>query len=269
MNKEKITIFIFSVILISLIVAKSIRESLMEKKAHCTIIIHSPESENNETTAPLNVSTSTSASKTKENKAPEIVRTTVSASIPAIESVTAEPEILYININTAGAEELMQLPGVGQVLAERIIEYRETYGYFRNIEEIVLVSGISDGIFSKICQNIYVENPIYNEDEYVISESDEHENLPDNSYEEEPDPIAEEVTDAPKPTLYDVMPIDLNTADIKTLTLLPYINEDTAQKIIDLRNDIGGFSHPYEIYYIEDLEQYQVDEISEYVTVSP
>ena len=51
--------------------------------------------------------------------------------------------------------------------------------------------------------------------------------------------------------------------------LLPYITEEYAVKIVELRELIGGFSHPYEIYYIEVLEQQQVNEIIQYVTVSP
>ena len=47
-----------------------------------------------------------------------------------------------ININTATAEELTAIPGVGEVLAERITEYRETYGSFEFEEDLQNVHGI-------------------------------------------------------------------------------------------------------------------------------
>lgn len=64
---------------------------------------------------------------------------------------------LQVNINTAGTEELMTLPGIGQVRAAAIIEYREREGEFEKIEDIMNVKGIGTGIFSKINSLICVK----------------------------------------------------------------------------------------------------------------
>lgn len=48
-----------------------------------------------------------------------------------------------ININTATQEQLESLPGIGATLARRIIEYRESVGRFRTIDELQQVKGIS------------------------------------------------------------------------------------------------------------------------------
>ncbi len=63
-----------------------------------------------------------------------------------------------VNINTATAEQLDALPGIGPVKAQAIIEYREQHGPFKSIEEIENVKGIKGGTFSKIKEHIKVSD---------------------------------------------------------------------------------------------------------------
>lgn len=60
-----------------------------------------------------------------------------------------------VNINTAEADELATLPGIGMKTAQKIIEYRETNGRFNSIEEIMNVSGIGESKFEKIKNCIF------------------------------------------------------------------------------------------------------------------
>jgi competence protein ComEA len=55
-----------------------------------------------------------------------------------------------IDINTATAEQLDALPGVGPAIAGRIVSYREAYGAFATIEEIMNVKGIGPATFEEI-----------------------------------------------------------------------------------------------------------------------
>lgn len=61
-----------------------------------------------------------------------------------------------ININTANAEELMSLSGIGEARAEAIIEYRETNGAFRETADIMKISGIGEALYNKIKDDIDV-----------------------------------------------------------------------------------------------------------------
>lgn len=61
-----------------------------------------------------------------------------------------------ININTATAEELTALDGIGQKRAEAIVAYRSENGAFAAVEDIKNVSGIGDATFEKIKDSITV-----------------------------------------------------------------------------------------------------------------
>ena len=61
-----------------------------------------------------------------------------------------------VNINTAGLDELMTLPGIGKAKAEAVISYRTEHGKFSSIEALMEVSGIGEGIFSRIRDRIKV-----------------------------------------------------------------------------------------------------------------
>ena len=70
-----------------------------------------------------------------------------------------EPEVQIsfpIDINTASLAELMALPDIGEVLAQRIIDHRTEHGPFATVEEIMNVYGISDKRFEKIKDLIYI-----------------------------------------------------------------------------------------------------------------
>ena len=59
-----------------------------------------------------------------------------------------------VDVNTAGLEELMTLPGIGEVRAQAILDYRAEHGPFRYPEELIRVKGIGEGILSGILDQI-------------------------------------------------------------------------------------------------------------------
>lgn len=62
-----------------------------------------------------------------------------------------------ININTASLKELMELPGIGEVTANKIIEYRTQNGKFSTIEELKNVPGIGSSKFENLKEKIRVK----------------------------------------------------------------------------------------------------------------
>jgi len=63
-----------------------------------------------------------------------------------------------ININTASAEELKRLPGIGEALAAAIVDYREEQGPFASEEDLLKVPGIGEGRLAAIRDHIRLED---------------------------------------------------------------------------------------------------------------
>lgn len=212
-----------------------------------------------------------SGNMSKSDEASTENTTEITSEISESEISTTEPlsteeqttEKLWVNINTADIVELVELDGIGEAIAAEIVEYRRINGDFRNIEELMNVQGIGEAKFSEIKNYIYVENPIYTE----ITEPEwESESISEEMIEIQ---TTETVTSAVESeiSLEELAPININTATVEELMLLPYVTEEIAVSIIELRETIGGYSHPYELLYIEELEQNQVAEMIEFVTV--
>ncbi|MBQ6999131.1 MAG: helix-hairpin-helix domain-containing protein [Clostridia bacterium] len=68
-----------------------------------------------------------------------------------------EAYIIKININTATLEEFCELPSIGENTAKKIIDFRNAYGEFRNIQEIMRVSGIGEKTYAEISKYLTVE----------------------------------------------------------------------------------------------------------------
>lgn len=62
----------------------------------------------------------------------------------AVSQESFMPDVSPLDINGASAEELAALPGIGEVLAQRIVDYRAANGPFETVEDLTKVSGIGE-----------------------------------------------------------------------------------------------------------------------------
>lgn len=93
---------------------------------------------------------------------PSVVPSTsaLSTTSSVTEVVTTAPEVTLssakVNINTASAEELMSLTGIGPTKAQAIVDYRTNFGNFTSIDQLTNVSGIGEKTLAKIRDDITV-----------------------------------------------------------------------------------------------------------------
>ena len=67
-----------------------------------------------------------------------------------------QTESSKVNLNQADAKELMTLSGIGESKAKLILDYRSQHGSFTKIEDLMKISGIKEGVYNKIKDNITV-----------------------------------------------------------------------------------------------------------------
>lgn len=72
---------------------------------------------------------------------------TASETVP---ETTAETVHYPLDINTATQEELQTLPGIGEILAQRVVAYRREHGFFASPRDLLQIQGIGDALYQRI-----------------------------------------------------------------------------------------------------------------------
>lgn len=124
-----------------------------------------------------------------------------------------------LDLNTASKEDLIALPGIGEVKAAEIIRYREEHGGFKNIDELMNVRGIGKATLEKIRDLVKVGDVSAD----VPVKSGKH------------------------------VKINVNTATPQELMELPGIGPVLAERIIDYREHNGKFNKPEDLLNVSGI----------------
>ncbi len=85
-----------------------------------------------------------------------LVATALFGSLSMTTVVAADHPAGRLNLNSASAEQLTELPGIGPKLAGRIVEYRQKSGGFRSVSELLNVKGIGEKNLAKLQPHVSV-----------------------------------------------------------------------------------------------------------------
>jgi len=169
----------------------------------------------------------------------------------------AEPLLMQpLDLNQASRQELRLLPGVGDKLAERIVEYRRLRGGFRNVEELRSVAGIGPVTLARLRNWVTVGDdpiPATNGSSAMSVAADVGEPAPKMAR-------AKSKVDEAAGKI-----INVNHANADELRQLPGIGPTLSQRIIETRNEKGPFQSAEDLRRVKGIGKKTVEKIKPYV----
>ena len=159
-------------------------------------------------------------------------------------SATTAAFVGTVNLNTATVEELMQIEGIGEKTAQSIIEYRERIGKYTFLEQLLDVAGIGE-------KKLNAWKPYLMLDSVVTTT------------------VSTTLSAAPAATTTMAFNgvLNLNTASKEELMMIDGIGELTATKIVEYRDEIGGFTSLEQLMDIEGIGEKKFAAWSRYLTL--
>ena len=140
------------------------------------------------------------------------------------------------NLNTATAEELMRVPGIGIETAKAIIAERNACGGFSRRRDLLRISGIGEMRMQAVMQEFEIPGELPPE-----------QTAPPNA----PVPIPQNTEETKEPAPQG--PFEMNRVTREELLAIPGLREAQADAILDVRERIGGFTSFYELTLVDSL----------------
>lgn len=156
-----------------------------------------------------------------------------------------EPEPVNRNLNTATAEDLMRVSGIGKVLAERIITLRDEKGGFRRRDELLEAEGIGENLMNAVMAEFEIPDEL----------PPEPEPLPDAAPDPPPqtEPAPPEQTPVSEPDAPSG-PYEMNQVTREELLGIPDMTETLADEYLEMRERLHGYQNFNELVLLKHMD---------------
>ncbi len=181
----------------------------------------------------------------------------------ATSAVTTKRASFPLDINKAELDELMQIDGVGEGTAEKIIALRSRKGKITDMEQLLEIYGIGQDRLDMLCGYLYVSEADYSKaSTTTAAASTAPATVTGRATAAATAKATLKTATAPPPTETQTSPakaekrrVNINEADAAEIADALQIDNEAAEKIVWLRERIHGYSNILEVLYLEDFDK--------------
>ena len=175
--------------------------------------------------------------------------TTTTARKTTTTTTTAPKAVFPIDVNKVTKDELMQIDGVGEGLADRITALRIAKGKITDMEQLLEIYGIGQSTYEMLCGYLYVDSADYSK----VSTTAVTTKAATTSVKTAP-PKTTTTTTSQTEVQRQKRKVNINTASAAEIADALLIDSDTAKAIVTLRDKLGGFSNTLELLYLDEID---------------
>lgn len=191
---------------------------------------------------PIKTTTTTASTTTKKS--------TITTTTPATTS-TKKTYIFPVDVNTVTFEQLLDIPQIGEITAQKIIDFRNEHGVITDIDTLIEIDGIGETKLQLLKQYLYVNADIVPPQTVIITIT-------------QPQTTTTTQTTTIKKSMRKV---NINTASADEIANCLLLDLDMGQKIVELRNKIDYYSTSLELLYVEGFTKTMYNKVKDYVVI--
>ena len=199
--------------------------------------------------------------------------TTVKTTRVKTSQTTETSYIFPADINKADKGMLCAVSGIGDKLADNILNYKSRYGDFKSMYELINVDGIGEGKLGILMKHFYVVNDIGSQPPQSVRNTDAKTvqttstisttNFTTTSYSSAKTTAATE----PRPVTSVRRKVNINTANADEIRDALLIDDELAAQIVEIREMIGSYTNIREVLMADGFSQELLVELDEYIEI--
>lgn len=196
--------------------------------------------------------TTTATNKTITSTTTTSVKITTSRKTSTNTVKSVEPAAQFpIDVNFVSYDELMQIDGIGEVLAGNIIDFKNSVGKITNMDQLLEVDGIGEGKLETLKKYLYVSDEDYRQITNVEMSTTQSR--------------LSNVTSTNNEKM--LRSVNVNTASAEEISECLDIDIEISRQIVDLRNEIEGFTATAELLYVDGFTDDMYNKLKEYILI--